>query len=152
MSGRKGVEACSPARPYAESVTERELPTAEPDFDDPTAVDPYRLPAGVEPTHYRLTLEPDLDRARFDGHCEIDLDVDSPTSTICCNAIDLSFTSASVTTADGLRLSAATIELDDVAERVTFTFGQEIAPGRVVFVIDFAGTLNDTYNAFKRGK
>ncbi|CAB4599423.1 unannotated protein [freshwater metagenome] len=150
MSGRKGVEASSPERPYAECVTERELPTAEPDFDDPMAVDPYRLPAGVEPTHYRLTLEPDLDRARFDGLCEIDLDVVTATSTICCNAIDLSFTSASVTTADGLRLSAATIELDDETERVSFTFGQEIAPGRVVLAIDFAGTLNDKLRGFYR--
>ena len=59
-------------RPYAGSVSEREPTQPEPDFQDPAVVDPYRLPEGVTPVRYDLTLVPDLGAATFAGTCATD--------------------------------------------------------------------------------
>ncbi len=46
----------------------------------------YRLPTAVRPSHYRLTLEPDLSAATFTGEVWIELDVREATASIVLNA------------------------------------------------------------------
>src|SRR5580698_1712074 len=50
-----------------------------------------RLPGGVHPEHYRLTLAPDLHAATFSGEETIDLVLDAPTRSITLNAAEINF-------------------------------------------------------------
>jgi puromycin-sensitive aminopeptidase len=131
-------------------VTERELSQTEPDFADPAVVDPYRLPSGVSPVRYDLTLLPDLPAARFTGTVITTLDVTRPTAEVCCNALDLTIDGAWVMLADGTRLESSAIDLDADAERVTFRFEEVLAAGRVVLHVEFTGELNDKLRGFYR--
>ncbi len=53
-----------------------------------------RLPGGVRPEHYALTITPDLAKARFEGTERIDVVLDAPASSITLNAAEIEFESA----------------------------------------------------------
>jgi len=57
-------------------------------------VEAQRLPGGVRPEHYALTITPDLQKARFEGTEKIDVVLDAPTSAITLNAAEIEFVSA----------------------------------------------------------
>src|ERR1700733_6030289 len=50
-----------------------------------------RLPGGVHPEHYSLTLTPDLQAATFSGEETIDVTLDAPSKSITLNAADIKF-------------------------------------------------------------
>ena len=50
-----------------------------------------RLPGGVRPEHYALTITPDLAKARFAGSETIEVVLDKPTKTITLNAAEIEF-------------------------------------------------------------
>src|SRR5271163_1531045 len=50
-----------------------------------------RLPGGVHPEHYSLTLTPDLQAATFSGEETIDLMLDAPSKSITLTAADIRF-------------------------------------------------------------
>ena len=52
-----------------------------------------RLPGGVKPVHYALTITPDLAKARFAGSERIEVVLDRPTKTITLNAAEIEFVS-----------------------------------------------------------
>ncbi|HEY6531201.1 MAG TPA: M1 family metallopeptidase, partial [Acidimicrobiales bacterium] len=131
-------------------MTESELSQTEPDFADPAVVDPYRLPAGVSPTRYDLTLLPDLAGAAFTGTVIATLEVSQPTSELCCNALDLEIDGAWVIDSDGARTDTASVDLDAELERVTFRFATPVPVGRVVLHVEFRGELNDKLRGFYR--
>ena len=54
----------------------------------PTEAD-YRLPRTVTPTHYELTMEPDLEAASFAGSMRVDVDVHEAVDEIVINAAEL---------------------------------------------------------------
>ena len=56
-----------------------------------------RLPAGVRPEHYKLTLTPDLHAATFSGEETIDVILDTPSKKITLNAAELKFVSVQET-------------------------------------------------------
>src|SRR6202035_503876 len=53
------------------------------------AAQAQRLPSGVRPEHYKLTLSPDLRGATFSGEETIDLTLDAPSRTVTRNAADI---------------------------------------------------------------
>lgn len=55
------------------------------------------LPTNVRPTHYDLTLSPDLVDFTFHGHVLINLDVNLPTTAITLNSNQLTIVSAKLT-------------------------------------------------------
>jgi aminopeptidase N len=138
-----------------------------------TAVQAQRLPAGVHPEHYRLTLTPDLQAASFSGEETIDLKLDSPSKSITLNAIEIKFgevkayvlpTAAydygklgsqpralSALEADKHPQTAATT-LDPMKEQATFTFADELPAGDVTLSIRFTGILNDKLRGFYLSK
>jgi len=131
-------------------VTERgHLPT-EPAFEDPTVVDPYRLPAGVTPVRYDLTLVPDLAAASFSGTCDTTLELGATTSEVSCNALELEIDVAWVRTAGGTRVDTTKVTFDTEAERVTFAFAEPLDAGQVVLHTEFRGVLNDKLRGFYR--
>ena len=54
-------------------------------------VEAQRLPGGVRPEHYSLTITPDLSAATFVGSETIDVVLDAPTSAITLNAAEIEF-------------------------------------------------------------
>ena len=55
------------------------------------AMQAQRLPGGVTPEHYSLTIAPDLAKARFAGSETIAVVLDRPTSAITLNAAEIEF-------------------------------------------------------------
>ncbi|KAG0343893.1 Aminopeptidase 2 mitochondrial [Podila humilis] len=112
------------------------------------------LPTNVRPTHYDLTLKPDLVNFTFDGAVVINLDINQPTTAITCNSNQLDIASAKLT---NLALKtesqqvATDITLEKANETVTFTFAEELQPGSTaVLCIVFKGVLNESMNGFYR--
>ena len=50
-----------------------------------------RLPGGVRPQHYSLTIAPDLAKARFAGSETIEVVLDKPAKAITLNAAEIEF-------------------------------------------------------------
>jgi aminopeptidase N len=111
-----------------------------------------RLPTNVVPTHYTLTLTPDLKTATFAGVEKIDVNIKEPTSTITLNSAEIKFQSVTIFP-NGPR-QEGTVSLDPDKEQAKFTFPQELAAGNAVIEIHYAGILNNELRGFylSRGK
>ena len=114
------------------------------------ASNPHRLPYSVVPSHYRIKLEPNLEKATFIGSVEIEVEVDHPTDTIQMNAADLLIQSARVVDSVGSNTEAADIVLNAEMERLTLSFDSQISSGPHTIVAEFTGVLNDQLHGFYR--
>ncbi len=110
----------------------------------PSDLDPFRLPRGVRPRRYDLTLRPSLADATFSGAVRIDLEADARTDELVLNAAELTITSCAV---DGV---GAAWRLDAATERLFVTPATPIAAGTSVLTIEFDGVLNDKLRGFYR--
>ncbi|KAL7752420.1 hypothetical protein RI367_001954 [Sorochytrium milnesiophthora] len=108
------------------------------------------LPHNVRPSHYDLTLRPDLENFTFTGVEEITVAVLEETDTIVLNAIDLDVKSATIAFGQGTYDSAApTYNKDE--QTVTFKFPVYVSKGQtLVLRIVFEGVLNDQMVGFYR--
>ena len=105
----------------------------------------FRLSRAVTPSHYELTLEPDLAAHTFRGEVEVVLQVHESVGELVANAIELGIEHAEV---DGVQVS---VTLDESTERVTFYLGADLAPGTQARLrVRFNGTLNDKLRGFYR--
>jgi aminopeptidase N len=138
-----------------------------------TAVQAQRLPSGVHPEHYRLTLTPDLHAATFNGEETIDVILDAPSRSITLNAAEIKFGEVKAYVlpsaaydygklgsqprplraleADKHPQTAVT-SLDGAKEQATFTFANELPAGRVTLAIRYSGILNDKLRGFYLSK
>ena len=97
----------------------------------------YRLPLGVIPTHYQLTLTPDLNEFTFTGEAAISIELKEPTSRITLNAAELSFTEGSAQQ-DGISLiTAQEILVNEESERATIIFDKELGKGRAKLFLKY---------------
>ncbi|HEU4636634.1 MAG TPA: M1 family aminopeptidase, partial [Edaphobacter sp.] len=105
-----------------------------------------RLPEGVHPEHYSLTLTPDLNAATFTGEETIDLVLDHPSRTVTLNAAEIKFLS--------VKAGSQTAEVSDDSskEQATFTFPQELPAGKTTLSISYTGILNDKLRGFYLSK
>jgi puromycin-sensitive aminopeptidase len=110
---------------------------------------PHRLPRTVRPEHYRLALEPDLDRATFAGRQEIRIEVTEAVAEIVLNAVELAIDEAWLEDGDGARTTLS-VTLDAAVERAVLASGSPIAPGRYTLHSRFRGELNDKLRGFYR--
>jgi aminopeptidase N/puromycin-sensitive aminopeptidase len=120
-----------------------------------------RLPSTVVPVHYALTLTPDLKAATFTGQESIDVMVKAATRTITLNAVEIDIQAVSATfgcftsdqaCSENLVLGSPAISLDKEKEQATFTFPNEIGPGKLVLNIHYTGILNDKLRGFYLSK
>ena len=127
----------------------------------PHAASAQRLPANAVPVHYTLALTPDLKAATFSGDEIIDVTVKEATNTITLNAAEIEFQSVSATfgcfsgdQACGMNILLANpaISLDEDKQQATFTFSNEIQPGKLVLHIRYSGILNDKLRGFYLSK
>ncbi|HEX2918035.1 MAG TPA: M1 family metallopeptidase [Edaphobacter sp.] len=105
-----------------------------------------RLPDGVHPEHYSLTLTPDLNAATFTGEETIDILLDQPSRTVTLNSAEIKFVSVKAGT------QTAEVALDSSKEQATFTFPQELPAGKTTLSISYTGILNDKLRGFYLSK
>ncbi len=84
---------------------------------------PGRLPAGVAPIHYDISIDPDAKALAFAGQETITLAVAAPTRTITLDAADLAIGGVQV---DGV---PARWTSDEKAQRLTVRLAGPIKPG-----------------------
>jgi puromycin-sensitive aminopeptidase len=113
------------------------------------ASDAFRLPRTVEPTHYRIEIEPLVAAAAFSGTVSIDAIVHETVDHLVLNAAELAISDAEVLIADDTRLSCQ-VEFNDEMEQVTFRPTSELPPGPCRVICRFTGTLNDKLRGFYR--
>jgi aminopeptidase N len=141
------------------------------------AAQAQRLPAGVRPEHYSLTITPNLAQARFAGSETIDVVLEASTKTITLNAAEIEFgavrayanpsaaagAKADSSTAlrkdkqeapeiDAGRAQTATVTLDAAKQQATFTFAEPLAAGPVTLEIAYTGIINDKLRGFYLSK
>ncbi len=109
-----------------------------------------RLPSTVVPTHYALTLTPDLKAATFTGAETIDVTVKEPVKTITLNSAEITFDSVSVSAAG--KEQTATVSLDKGKEQATFTFENLLPAGKATLTIKYTGILNGELRGFYLSK
>jgi aminopeptidase N len=100
-----------------------------------------RLPRGVTPTHYDLTVVPDLATATFSGEETIDVDIAAPARTIVLNAAEIRFGRASVTA--GGRTQTATVTTDAAKEQASLSVAAPLPAGSARIRVSYTGILND---------
>ncbi|CAG8660596.1 21427_t:CDS:10 [Cetraspora pellucida] len=98
------------------------------------------LPTNVRPTHYDLTLTPDLQSFTFEGTETINLNINQNTKTIILNANEIQ-----------VNQNTVTISHDTQKQTVTLTFPEELPAGsKAALYLEFTGILNDKMNGFYR--
>jgi aminopeptidase N len=97
---------------------------------------PGRLPFGIEPLHYALTVRPDAPNLAFTGSVVIDIDVQRASDSLVLNAADLAIDRATI---DGAAVKSTA--LDAAAQTVTFTFAEPLSVGRHKLAVDYKGKI-----------
>jgi len=119
-------------------------------FTSASSLQAQRLPTGVTPQHYSLTLEPDLKSATFTGKEQIDVTLAVPSNSITMNAAEITFQSVTVT-ANGSTQTAQVSE-DKAKEQVTLQVANPIPAGAATLHIQYTGILNNQLRGFYLSK
>ena len=103
----------------------------------------------LNPLNYRIHLEPDLARFKFDGTCEILLDAPQTVSEVTLNILELAIWSCRLRQGDGFVNCPFTANPDREEVRVILP---EPASGKIRLIIDYQGLINDKMAGFYRSK
>jgi aminopeptidase N len=98
---------------------------------------PGRLPEGVRPLSYDITVEPDAAKLTFTGSETIAIQIDKQTRTITLNAADIAISSVKL---DGKAI--AKVSLDEAGQRATFTFSTMVTAGQHNLAIAYSGIIH----------
>ena len=109
-----------------------------------------RLPAGVVPVHYGLTLAPDLKAATFTGDETLDVSIQQSTSAITLNAAEITFGAVTITAQGSTQ--TATVTLDADKEQATLHIAQALPVGPASIHILYTGILNNELRGFYLSK
>ncbi len=96
-----------------------------------------RLPQGVTPIAYDISVAPDATKLTFAGEGTISIDVAAPTTVLTLNAADLIISSAVL---DGS--AQGKISVDAASQTASFTFAQPVGQGRHVLKLAWSGKIN----------
>jgi len=111
------------------------------------------LPTNVVPRHYDVTLEPDFDKATFEGSVTIDLDVAEDSSSISLNTNDIDIHETTVHADGALVTSSPKLSYDADTQTTTIDLGAEIKKGQKVQLKHiYTGQLNDNMAGFYRSE
>ena len=100
---------------------------------------PGKLPKTVVPIHYAIDLQPNLTALSAKGSAIIDIEVREPTDRLVLNAVDLTFTRATI---DEIT-SAKSTSVDEDEQTVTFMFPRAIAAGRHQLRIAYTAPISN---------
>ncbi|KAK3810370.1 MAG: peptidase family M1-domain-containing protein [Benniella sp.] len=107
------------------------------------------LPTNVTPSHYTLTITPNLKEYTFRGYVEINVTIHEATKTIQINTKELTLLWGRVEI-DGNTHEAVETTFDEHRETTTFTFESELPKGPALLAIYYDGILNDKMAGFYR--
>lgn len=108
----------------------------------------YRLPRSVIPSHYMLSMEPDLDEFTFVANLTVEATVAEPTSVIVLNSLNLDISDVHVI-ADGLN-QCADVTYDEENQRASFAVETELSPGPITLRIAYSGPISEALHGFYR--
>nr|MDO8081922.1 M1 family metallopeptidase [Candidatus Freyarchaeota archaeon] len=103
----------------------------------------------MEPLHYKIHLEPNLESFTFQGTTVIEIKAENSVDRIILNASDLSLQSCKVK--KGNKYSECTFSFDSKSEEVTINLPEEME-GVIELTIDYFGKINDLMVGFYRSK
>ncbi len=109
----------------------------------------FRLPHHVIPSHYVISLEPDLNEFTFKGSVVIDVAITEPTDTISLNAKDLKIQSVSISNDTGTTFNGCA-DLEVETQMAHLSFNGKLGTGSWKLALNFTGTLNDGLKGFYR--
>ncbi len=98
-----------------------------------------RLPGGVVPLAYTISVNPDAAKLTFTGKEMIRIKVAAPTRTITLNAAELTIASVRLDAK-----TAGTVSLDADAQTATFTFAAPVAAGEHALSIVYGGKISQS--------
>ncbi|GAM89204.1 hypothetical protein ANO11243_072410 [Dothideomycetidae sp. 11243] len=109
------------------------------------------LPANVKPTHYNLTLEPNLSNFEFEGKVVIDLDVVEDTKSISLNTLDIDISETEVLVNSKAIPTESQLHYNKDTQTTTVNLKESISAGsKAQLTYVFKGTLNDNMAGFYR--
>jgi aminopeptidase N len=103
----------------------------------PLLADTGRLPSGVTPLSYDITVNPDATKLSFSGEEVIVISVAKPVATLTLNAADLVIGSAML---DGV--TATSVKLNAADQTVTLSFAKPISAGEHKLSFAWTGKIN----------
>ena len=104
-----------------------------------------QLPRVAVPTHYAVTVKPDAANLTFEGASTAHFTVTEPTSIITMQALELTFSGATLTAADGSSV-ALDIAADEAAQTVTFTAPNVLQAGDYTIATTYTGVIQTQAN------
>ena len=103
----------------------------------------------INPTHYKIHIEPDLQTFTFTGSAEIELDALQPVDEITLNAKELAFWECKA------RINTQLVEcpfwVDPRKEELRISLPEKLA-GHITLIVTYLGTINDRMAGFYRSK
>jgi aminopeptidase N/puromycin-sensitive aminopeptidase len=109
-----------------------------------------RLPEVAAPENYKLSFNPDLDKATFEGDETISIRVLKPTSEITLNSADIDFHEVTITS--GGSAQKAKVTPDKEKEMVVLSVEKPLAAGPATVHITYSGILNSEMRGLYLGK
>lgn len=104
----------------------------------------------IDPIHYHITIEPDLQRFLFTGHVTLLAQTDQPLETVILDCAEIAVWQCQIKT-DSNQKEACGFALDPARERLTIDLPSP-ATGRFQLLIEFAGKINDRMAGFYRSR
>ncbi len=105
--------------------------------------------SGIEPTNYKIHLEPDLERFAFSGSTEIEVEISELIDDITLNILELAVWRAQVQV-DG-RFVDCSFSINPEREELTLDLPQKMT-GKITLKIDYEGQINDKMAGFYRSR
>jgi aminopeptidase N len=103
----------------------------------PLAAATGRLPTGITPIHYDISIRPDAQAMSFSGSETIRVIVSKPSPTITLNVAELKVSSATIN-----GVAAQSIKIDEAAQQLILTFASPISVGEHNLALNFSGKIN----------
>jgi tricorn protease interacting factor F2/3 len=101
----------------------------------------------IRAIHYKIFLDPDLERFQFAGTAEITLETGIAVDEIAMNALDLIITTCSVRQAEALLPCSQTLDMKKEELKIRLPVA---VCGRFVLVVTYQGHINDSMAGFYR--
>lgn len=111
--------------------------------DLPDEPAPFRLPEGVTPTRYALSLEVDPSQESFSGHTEIDVTLAEASPRLWIHGRELSVSRVALTDAQG-EVAGTWREVDTGEGMARIVFPRAVGPGAVHLVIEYQHAFDAT--------
>ena len=104
---------------------------------------------GIKANHYKIHLEPDLERFTFEGRVEIYLEASAPVKEVPLNALDLAIWSCRVLMGEGLE--SCGFSYDPGKEVLTLSLPVQ-QQGEIALSIAYTGRINNKMAGFYRSR